>query len=162
MSNPDQSVLKVRRSVLVKADAAAVWSWFKSFDQMNAWWGVIAGRPDAGEGRGQYLDVYEPRVGGQVRLAVNLDGARRSFGGEIVVIEENRELTYSNDWIPPVGGPAPTFITLRLTPAKGGALVEMFHHGFERTDGGDALHLSYEQGWGMLQLETLKRLCEGA
>ena len=54
-------------------------------------------------------------------------------------------------------------MTLRLTAALGGTLVELFHHGFERT-GGDvgAEHSGYETGWGMMQLSALKTLIEKA
>jgi hypothetical protein len=54
-------------------------------------------------------------------------------------------------------------MTLRLTPALGGTLVELFHHGFEHV-GGDVAgeHEGYEQGWGMLQLSSLKAVVEGA
>jgi hypothetical protein len=39
---------------------------------------------------------------------------------------------------------------------RGGTLVELFHHGFERL-GDDAAenHRGFEGGWGMTQLEAL-------
>jgi hypothetical protein len=40
----------------------------------------------------------------------------------------------------------------------GGTLVDLFHHGFERTGGNvSSEHAGYEQGWGMTQLLALKR-----
>jgi len=94
-------------------------------------------------------------------MAVNWDGARVSYGGEIKTFEPPRVLTFENDWLPNRGWLAPTYITLRLTPALGGTLVELFHHHFERT-GGDvsATHAGYEEGWGMTQLSALKRIVE--
>lgn len=52
---------------------------------------------------------------------------------------------------------------IRLSPALGGTLVELFHHGFERTGGNvSSEHARYEQGWGMTQLLALKRQVEEA
>jgi uncharacterized protein YndB with AHSA1/START domain len=159
--NPDASVLKVRRSIHIAAAPARVWDAFASIETMRRWWGHTEGDPLAGQGHGQWLDAYEPRVGGAVRMAVSFDGARTAYGGEIVTFDEAREWTFQNDWIPNRGWAAPTYVTVRLTPALNGTLVELFHHGFERT-GGDiaAEHAGYEQGWGMLQLRRLKEISE--
>jgi hypothetical protein len=128
---------------------------------MRRWWGHVEGDPQAGESKGQWLEAYEPHVGGAVRMAVMWDGARVSYGGRTVTFDATREWTFENDWIPNRGWAAPTFITLRLTPALGGTLVELLHHGFERV-GGDvaAEHAGYEQGWGSLQLQRLKIVSE--
>lgn len=159
--NPDASLLKVRRSIHVSADPARIWEAFASIDTMRRWWGHTVGEPRAGEGAGQWLDAYEPRVGAEVRMAVTWDGARVSYGGKTVVFEPAREWTFENDWIPNRGWKKPTYVTLRLTAAMEGALVELVHHGFEHT-GGDvaAEHAGYEQGWGMQQLLALKTLVE--
>jgi uncharacterized protein YndB with AHSA1/START domain len=95
-------------------------------------------------------------------MAVDWDGARVKYGGEIMDFVPGRELTFRNDWIPNQGWKAPTLITIRLSPALDGTLVELFHYGFEHT-GGDvgAEHAGYEQGWGMTQLNALKALVEG-
>lgn len=161
MANPDESILKVRRSIHVGAPPGAVWEMFSSRPRMEAWWGFRSGDPKAGTAKGQWLDAYEPRVGGRIEMAVMWDGERVRYGGEIVAFVPERELTFENDWIPNRGWKAPTFVTLRLTPALGGTLVELFHHGFERT-GGDVgeEHAGYETGWGMTQLSALKKLCE--
>jgi hypothetical protein len=92
-----------------------------------------------------------------------MNGSPMRYGGAIKVFEAAREFGFENDWIPNQGWKAPTMITIRLAPALGGTLVELFHHGFERT-GGDvsAEHAGYEQGWGMTQLSALKRLVETA
>lgn len=159
--NPEDSVLRVRRSIHVKAPPNRVWQEFTSFERVNAWWGARAGDPEAGTSKGQYLLEYEPRVGGRAVMAVDWDGKRVSYGGEIKVFDAARELTFENDWIPNQGWAMPTHITLRLSPALDGTLVELFHHGFERT-GGDAgaEHAGYEQGWGMTQLNALKAAVE--
>jgi hypothetical protein len=68
-----------------------------------------------------------------------------------------RELTFEQDWIGH-GWAAPSLITFRLTPALGGTLVELLHHGFDRLGPGSVDdHRGFENGWGMLQLEALLR-----
>jgi len=162
MSNPDDSILKVRRSIYIEAPPARVWRWFTAKARMEEWWGRLDGTPEAGTSHGQWLIVYEPCVAGRIEMAVMWDGSRVSYGGAIQVFAEPKELTFENDWIPNRGWAAPTFITLRLTPVLEGTLVELFHHGFERT-GGDvgAEHAGYETGWGMTQLAALKERVEG-
>lgn len=162
MANPDSSVLKVRRSIHIKAPPGRVWQAFTSKANMDEWWGLTKGSPEAGTSQGQWLTAYAPRVGGHIEMAVMLDGSRASYGGAITTFAPAKELTFENDWIPNRGWAAPTFITLRLTEALGGTLVELFHHGFERT-GGDvaAEHAGYESGWGMMQLSALKTRVEG-
>ena len=158
---PEDCVLKVRRSIHVKAPPDAVWRHFASFDRLEDWWGHRAGAPEAGTSKGQWLEKFEPRRGGRIEMSVDWGGERVGFGGEIEVFAPGRELTFANDWIPNRGWAAPTHVTLRLTPALDGTLVELFHHGFEHT-GGDiaAEHAGYEAGWGMTQLLALKRVCE--
>lgn len=158
---PEDSVLRVRRSILIAAAPARVWEEFAARERMSEWWGKRTGTPEAGTSQGQWLDEYEPHEGGRIRMSVLWDGERVSYGGTIKVFALARELTFENDWIPNRGWTAPTYITLRLTPALNGTLVELFHHGFERT-GGDAAaeHAGYEQGWGMTQLSALKTVAE--
>lgn len=162
VSTPEDSVLKVRRSIHIKAPPGRVWEAFTSKSQMDVWWGATDGTPEAGTSRGQWLLAYEPRVGGRIEMAVTWDGARVSFGGAIKVFAPGEELTFENDWLPNRGWAAPTLVTLRLTEALSGTLVELFHHGFERT-GGDvgSAHAGYEEGWGMTQLNALKARAEG-
>lgn len=159
---PEDAPLVVRRSILINATPDRVWREFVTHERMNAWWGKRTGTPEAGTSQGQWLDVYEPREGGAIRMAVMWDGARVSYGGTIQVFAPNHEFTFENDWIPNRGWNKPTYITLRLTLALGGTLVELFHHGFEAT-GGDvaAEHAGYEEGWGMTQLKALKEIAEG-
>lgn len=160
-AKPEDSPLRVRRSILIDAKPERVWDAFASPERMGKWWGMLAGEPKAGTSQGQWLDAYEPRQGGTIRMSVMFDGERASYGGTIVAFAPAREFSFENDWIPNRGWKAPTYVTLRLTPALSGTLVELFHHGFERT-GGDvaAEHAGYEVGWGMTQLNALKALVE--
>jgi uncharacterized protein YndB with AHSA1/START domain len=143
------SSLHVRRSSLIRATPERVWREFTSFDRLSAWFG-----------RGHELEAYAPELGGQVLLSVEIDGAKRSFGGPILVFEPERELTFSNNW-QTQGWPVPTFITLRLTPLYDACHVELFHHGFERLGGdADAELQGYEAGWHSRHLEALKQIVE--
>ncbi len=128
---------------------------------MNLWWGILLGAPIGGEQNGMRLIKYEPAVGGRLEMEVSMEGRPARFGGPILVFNPHRELAIENDWIPNRGWSAPTYFTLRLSDALDGTLVELFHYGFERTGGAASEdHAAYEQGWGMTQLNALKRLVE--
>ena len=144
------SALHVRRSSLIQATPARVWQEFTSFDRLAAWFG-----------RGHQLEAYEPELGGQVLLSVEIDGVKRPFGGPILIFEPGRELTFSNNWESD-GWAVPTLITLRLTPLYEACHAELFHHGFERlgSDAGADLQ-GYEAGWHSRHLEALKTIVEG-
>ena len=163
MSNPDSSILKVRRSIHIAVPPPRVWQEFGSKARMDLWWGKVVGKAEGGQPNGQHLKAYEPRLGGPIEMEVDMDGSPGRYGGAIEAFGASRELTFQNDWIPNTGWKAPTYITLRLTPALNGTLVELFHHGFEHV-GADATdqHAGYEQGWGMLQLSSLKQVAEAA
>ena len=142
--------LAVRRSILIEAAPERVWQEFESLERMKAWFGT-----------GHTLLKYEPRQGGLVELEVEIDGEPKRFGGHIVVFDPPHEVTFEDDWIPSQGWEQPTYITLRLTPALGGTLVELFHHTFERVgDNAGEEHSSYEGGWTMRQLEALRQVVE--
>jgi len=157
------SFLVVRRSILIQASPERVWREFESFERMNGWWGAMIGEPEAGTSKGQRLVTYEPRVGGRIEMEVSLDGAPARYGGPIVVFAAARELTFENDWIPNLGWRHPTRITIRVTPALGGTLVEILHYAFEGTvdDPGEE-HAGYEGGWGMTQLDALRAIVRAA
>jgi len=155
------SILVVRRSILIDAAAERVWREFETFERMSAWWGAMRDPPKLGAPNGMKLIMYEPQAGGMVLMEIIDDGTPYRFGGRINVFDAPRELTFENDWIPNQGWQAPTYITLRLTPVLDGTLVELMHHGFERVGGDVATeHAGYEGGWGMLQLETLRSIVE--
>ena len=144
------SRLHVRRSSFIQARPDRIWNEFTSFDRFAAWFG-----------RGHKLEAYEPKLGGRILLSVEIEGAKRPFGGSILVFEAERELSFSNNWESD-GWPVPTLITLRLTPLYDACHVELFHHGFERlgSDAGAELQ-GYESGWHSRHLEALKKIVEG-
>jgi uncharacterized protein YndB with AHSA1/START domain len=143
--------LHVRRSGFVRANPDRVWEEFASFDRLREWFGI-----------GHTLHAYEPKVGANVELSVELDGARQHFGGPITVIEPAREVTFECDWHDPsLARTVPMSFTLRLTPIYDGTMVEIFHHGFERLGeaAGSALE-DYEDGWDNRHLKALRALVE--
>lgn len=138
-------VLVVRRSIWIDAKPERVWREFETFEAMRGWFGT-----------GHTLVRYEPRVGGWVETDPSaVQGEPLRFAGRVTVFDPPRELTFEQDWIGH-GWAAPSLITFRLTPAHDGTVVELLHHGFDRTGAGRAAdHRGFENGWGMLQLEAL-------
>ncbi len=143
--------LHVRRSIFILASAQRVWEEFESFDRVSGWLDL-----------GHKLHALELVTGGAVDMSVEIDGKERHYGGKVVLIEPERELTFESNWEPPHAWPAPTFWTIRLTPLYAGTLVEIFHHGFERlgADAADNLE-GYEQGWDVKHLKALRAIVEG-
>ena len=144
-------ILAVRRSILINTTPERVWKEFESFERMTLWFGT-----------GHTLVTYEPWLGGWVEVEVDKSWTRSNFGGRVTVFEPARELTFEDDWIPSQM-PDPSLLTIRLTPALGGTLVELFDHGFERvgTQGG-RVHQGHEGGWTVRQLEALKRIIDAS
>ena len=107
------------------------------------------------------LHAFEPKVGGKVDLSVEIDAKRRHYGGLVLIYESEREVSFEVQWEPPHSWPVPTFWTIRLTPAYGGTLVELFHHGFERLGSEAADNLQgYEEGWDVQHLKALRSIAE--
>jgi uncharacterized protein YndB with AHSA1/START domain len=157
------SVLVVRRSILISAEPRRVWQEFTTLERMQGWWGRVVGEARAGEGSGQHLVTYEPREGGRIEMELgDGEGGTLRYGGAIRTFDAGRELTFDSDWIPNQGWIEPTQLTIRLAGALGGTLVEVLHHGFERAsrNPGDEF-AGYEAGWGMLQLNSLREVVEG-
>src|SRR5260221_716875 len=119
---PEDSYLRVRRSILIRARRDIVWEEFATITRMRLWWGAVMASAEAGRPNGMILRTYEPRSGGKVVMEVSMEGGPAQFGGPIVVFEVAREVTIENDWIPNRGWQKPTFITLRLSDAPGGTL----------------------------------------
>ena len=142
--------LHVRRSIFILASAQRVWKEFESFDRISRWLNL-----------GHKLHVLELVTGGAVDLSVEVDGKERHYGGKVVLIEPERELTFESNWEPPDAWPVPTFWTIRLTPLYAGTMVEIFHHGFERfgADAADSLE-GYEGGWDLRHLKALREIVE--
>ncbi len=138
--------LNVRRSILIEAPPERVWQEFTSFDSVEAWLGL-----------GHRLHAFEPWVDGEVEFSVEIDGRPRFFGGPVLIMDPERELSFEINWQAPDDWPVPTFWTIRLTPLYDGTLVELFHHGFERLgiDAADELE-GYERGWDCKHLEALR------
>jgi uncharacterized protein YndB with AHSA1/START domain len=143
--------LHVRRSIFIQARPEAVWEEFGSFDRLSRWLGL-----------GHTLHALEVVVGAGVDMSVPIDGKERHYGGKVLVVEPERELSFESNWQAPHAWPVPTVWTLRLTPLYEGTLVELFHHGFERlgADAADTLE-GYEQGWDVKHLKALRSIVEG-
>ena len=127
--------LQVRRSILIEAPPARVWQEFESFERISAWLNL-----------GHELHVFEPRVGGDVRMSVEIDGERRHYGGPVLIFDPECEVSFE---------------TIRLTPHYDATMIEIFHHGFERmgADGADNLQ-GYESGWDIRHLKALRAVVE--
>ncbi|MFP6655420.1 MAG: SRPBCC domain-containing protein, partial [Myxococcota bacterium] len=97
--------LHVRRSILCKASPARVWQEFETFEQISTWLNL-----------GHELHEFEPRVGGTVKMSVEMNGKRRHYGGRVLVYEPEREVSFDSQWEAPYSWPVPTFWTIRLAP----------------------------------------------
>lgn len=140
--------LHVRRSIFIEALPERVWQEFASPARIRAWLD-----------RGHVIHAIEPVVGSEADLSVTIDGEERHFGGRVVVVEPNRELSMESAWHPPHDWPVPTFWTFRLTALYGGTQVEVFHHGFERLGQEAADYLEgYESGWDIKHLQALRAI----
>ena len=144
-------VLHVRRSILIQASPARVWQEFESSERVKNWLNL-----------GHTVHKFEPRIGGQVEMSVDIQGEQRYYGGEVLVYESGNELTFETQWRPPHAGTVSTFWTIRLTPLYDGTQVEIFHHGFERfgADAADTLQ-GYEEGWDIKHLKALRTIIDG-
>ena len=146
--------LAVRRSILIEAMPERVWQEFTSFEKMKAWFGI-----------GHKLAAYEPRVGGDVVTEFEHEGKQQRTSGKVLVFDPGRELTFESDWEGTdwtgVEWAAPTLVTIRLTPALNGTLVELFHHAIERVGPNAAeQHRGFESGWTTNHLEALREIVE--
>lgn len=143
----------IRRAAFIHAPPARVWQEFTTFERMRAWYGT-----------GHQLTAYEPRVGGLVETRFGEDGSASALG-EVEVFDPARELTFTQRWIGPdwTGREwdAPARVTIVLTEAAGGTLVELFHHGYDLLGGDPAEYLSgFEGGWDTHHLDALAALVD--
>ena len=139
----------IRRAAFIQATPGRIWQEFTTLERMQAWYGT-----------GHQLTDYEPRVGGIVETMLG-DGSKAR--GEILVFDPDRELTFEQRWIGPdwTGREwaAPAKVTILLTAAAGGTLVELFHHGYDLLGGDPAEYLSgFEEGWDTHHLDALAGL----
>jgi len=107
------SSLHVRRSIFIEAPVGRVWQEFTSFDRIAAWFG-----------RGHTLHRFDLEVGGQVELSVEDEGVVRRFGGPVLVLDPEREVSFASDWFPKSPYPVPTLFTIRIAPLYDGTLGE--------------------------------------
>ncbi len=144
------SVLNVRRSGYLNASAARVWQEFVSFESICGWLNL-----------GHQIHRFEPRLGGEVRMSVELDGVEHFFGGQVIAFEPEREISFTSQWQGEFAWAVPTLWTIRLTQIYDGTQMEIFHHGFERLGGqaADALE-DYEAGWDTKHLRALRKRVE--
>jgi uncharacterized protein YndB with AHSA1/START domain len=144
--------LHVRRSILIEAPARRVWQEFTSSDRIKSWLNL-----------GHVVHRFEPRVGGEVEMSVEIDGEDRYYGGRVLVVEPEHELSFESQWREPHDWPVPTFWTLRLTDLYGATQVELIHHGFERLGPEAADNLQgYEEGWDIKHLKALRQIVESS
>ena len=135
----------VRRAAFIRATPERIWEEFTTLERMQAWYGT-----------GHALTQYEPHVGGTVETTFGESAAR----GEVLVFDPARELTFEQRWVGPdwTGHEwaAPAKVTILLTPAGDGTLVELFHHGYDLIGGDPAEYLSgFEGGWDTHHLDAL-------
>ena len=142
--------LHVRRSIFINAAPSRVWNEFESFDALCGWL-------DAGH----TVHELDARPGGRVDMSVEIDGTRHHYGGSVLVVEPEKELSFTSQWEGERAWPVPTFWTIRLTAIYDGTLVELFHHGFERMGAAAADELEgYEGGWTVNHLQALRATVE--
>lgn len=153
----------------VAAPPDRVWREFGDFDRMQRWWGDGSEKSDSAGPRGQRLRVYEARLGGRIETELMFASGPSpeqehtrepaTLGGRIVVFEAERELTFEADFVPARDWERPTLMTIRLSPALDGTVVELMHHGFENTGPSAASeHARYEAHWTIAQLANLRVL----
>ena len=143
--------LHVRRSALINASPGRVWKEFESFESICGWLDS-----------GHTVHVFEPWVGGKVDMSVEKSGlGQEHFGGPVLVVEPERELSFESSWHGARHRPESSFWTIRLTPTYDATLVELFHHGFERmgVDAADQLE-GFESGWDNHHLRDLRAIVE--
>ena len=144
--------LHMRRSAFVRASPERVWREFETAERIRGWLD-----------RGHRIHAFDARVGGAVRMSVVIDGVVHYFGGTVLVMEPQRELSLSTQWEGELATSHARFWTIRLTPLHEGTLVELFHHGFERVQGDAGEELEgYESGWDNKHLIALRQLVERA
>ena len=89
--------LYIRRAVFIDASPARVWEEFTSFERIHGWLGI-----------GHTLHQLEPQVGGTADFSIDLDGSEEHFGGPVLVVNPQSELTFEVRWASPAmdsGGP---------------------------------------------------------
>ena len=143
-------LLHVRRSIYIKALPNEVWQEFTSLESLRAWLG-----------QGQIIHEYDFSPAGKIDLSIEINNKSIHFGGPVVSLIHESEITFEMQWQNDSSWIVPTYWTIRLTGIYGGTQVELFHHGFERLgrDGPDNLQ-AYEDGWTVNHLSALREIVE--
>ena len=144
----------IRRAAFIRAAPERIWEEFTSFERMRAWYGT-----------GHTLTEYHPTLGALVETTWIIDGVTYCARGEVLVFDPCRELTFEQRWVGPdwrgEEWKAPAKVTILLTPAEGGTLVELFHHSYDLiADDPTELLSGFEDGWDTHHLEALRTLVE--
>ena len=103
----ENSPLRVRRSIHVSRGPNELWGAFLTKESMEQWWGAKPCTPEAGTAQGQFLDVYEPRAGGCIQMAVMWEAKRVSYGGTIQVLKQAKNTPSKATGSPTAAGPPP-------------------------------------------------------
>jgi uncharacterized protein YndB with AHSA1/START domain len=156
----NEGALVVRRSMQINATPQRIWREFETFERFSAWWSTDE------PGRAETVRAFEPRVGGRVEMPCSWGpngdnpGGSCVFEGNVTAFEPQRELTWELS-IEGAGWPAPTYVTVRLTPNAYGTLVEVLHHGFENLGVAAVDQFSdFEGGWDLRELRALRDAVE--
>ena len=144
-----ENQLAVQLEKQIRASAAKVWSVISTKAGMQSWLGPVS---------------WDAQPGGRVLFDVTHDGTRWLMFGEILAMEENKELAFSwqefdtgtlSAWL------HPTRIRITLEEQAGGCLVQLRHSGFEKLADPAGEYASYVTGWTSRDvLSALAKLCE--
>jgi len=131
---PKPSLTLVRR---LKAPPARVFAAFTRPDLIVQWWG-----PDAGPALEAEADV---RVGGRFRMVFKTaDGERHEMGGVYRVIEPDRRLVYTHQW---VSFPErESLVTIDFLPIPEGTELTLVHEQLHD----EAVRDAHVQGWSTM------------
>ena len=140
--------LAVRRSIEIAASPERIWKEFESAERMQRWF--LCDRL-----------VLEPRAGGRFETEGDHGSVHYVFGGKVLVYSPGSELTVEWGWIPPRwSGVSELTIRLEALGAER-TRVEIIHHGFERLgERAGEIYRSFESGWNLSELESLRRVVE--
>jgi uncharacterized protein YndB with AHSA1/START domain len=156
LQDVSRGAMVVRRSIQINATPERVWREFESFDRFRAWWSTEE------PSRKEWVRAYQPRVGARIEMPCEWPGGSCVFVGDITVFDPPKQLTFELS-VEDAGWPAPTYVTLRLSPNAYGTLVEILHYGFEALgDLATQQFQDFEGGWDLRELRALKAIVEAA
>ena len=141
--------LYIRRAVYIESPRARVWEEFCSFERIHAWLGI-----------GHTLHQFEPAVGGVTDFSIDLDGSEEHFGGPVITLDPQAELTFEVRWNNPTmdaGGPMRW--SYLLNDFREGTIVEFYQYGFDELPSVDGAEvLDYESAWQPNHLARLREI----